>query len=527
MTTPNTLVLYIRISMEDLDNHTDGKEESNSIAHQRELLQNYVREKTDLAKYKIIELCDDGYSGTNLNRPGMTKLLEMARRGQVGCIVVKDFSRFGGDYLTVSDYIDQIFPFLGIRFISVNDYYDSAACKGVTSGVDMAFRNVIYGYYSHDLSLKVKSGKRIKAEKGDFLSPFAPIGYQKSQENKNKLEVEPEGAAIVRKIFQMAGDGMNVQQITRKLNREVVPTPSQVKNKMGKFHKWWVGIGDGKVWNEGIVLDILRDERYLGKNVYGKKARKGVGDSHIKRNDREEWVVVKGCHEPVVTEEMFAAAQRNICEYTRRGSSTFTLHLFSGKLRCMVCGYSLRCIKRPVLHYRCMTWRNVDGCRCTKEILKESELAQVVFSAIRLYVKTLLDEQVVRQKAEENGHIPALKKQLALLKENIRDFQERKALLYERLAEGEVNRAEFCKVQEMISNRQKDTQQEYDEVQKELRQLECIADHGRMQKEELEGYLGVKELTREMVEEFVECIYVYSDGLIHIQWKFEEGKREG
>lgn len=119
-----------------------------------------------------------------------------AGKGLAGCIIVKDFSRFGRDYLTVSDYVDQIFPFMGIRFISINDNYDNAKCNGATSGVEIAFRNVIYGYYSQDLSVKVRSGKRTKAQSGKFMSPFAPFGYQKSPENRNQLVAEPEGPPL-------------------------------------------------------------------------------------------------------------------------------------------------------------------------------------------------------------------------------------------------------------------------------------------------------------------------------------------
>ena len=168
MKKPNILVFYIRISVNELAKHAYGKEESDSIVNQRALLWGYIGKKTELAGYEVMEICDDGYSGTNLNRPGMIKLLDMVKKGQVGCIVVKDFSRFGRNYLTVSDNIDQIFPFMGIRFISVNDHYDSATCRGATSGVGMAFRNIIYGYYSHDLSIKVKSGKR------GFFKPIRP-----------------------------------------------------------------------------------------------------------------------------------------------------------------------------------------------------------------------------------------------------------------------------------------------------------------------------------------------------------------
>ena len=184
MDNPDTLIMYIRISVEDQTHHTGEKEESNSITNQRRLLKDYIEGTPELLKCQMTEVCDDGYSGTNLERPGMKRLLDMVRKRQVGCIIVKDFSRFGRDYLTVSDYIDQIFPFMGIRFISVNDHYDSATCKGMTSGLDMAFRNVLYGYYSQDLSLKIKSAKRTKAENGEFLSSFAPLGYQKLPKTK-------------------------------------------------------------------------------------------------------------------------------------------------------------------------------------------------------------------------------------------------------------------------------------------------------------------------------------------------------
>ena len=374
------LILYLRISVEDMDHNGEDKDESNSIVNQRELLRRYVEDTPELGRYQVMELCDDGYSGTSMERPGMEKLLDMAKKGQVGCILVKDFSRFGRDYLTVSDYVDQIFPFMGIRFISINDNYDSAKCNGATSGVEIAFRNVIYGYYSQDLSVKVRSGKRTKAQSGKFMSPFAPIGYQKAPENRNQLVVEPEGAAIVRRIFRMAGEGMSVMQILRVLNRERIPTPSQLKNRHGEFHKWWVGVGDNKVWDGSIVVNILRDERYLGKNVYGKHYRPVVGDYRTKKSSREEWVIVEDCHEAILSREEFMAAQKILREQEGRKQVSFTTYLFSGKIRCADCQYALQRIKSPTPRYYCITRRRAEDCRCMKGHLKESELAEAVLS---------------------------------------------------------------------------------------------------------------------------------------------------
>lgn len=517
------LILYMRISVEDGDNHADGKDESNSIGNQRELLRGYVEADPELAGYRVMELCDDGYSGTSMERPGMEKLLDMAKKGLAGCILVKDFSRFGRDYLTVSDYVDQIFPFMGIRFISVNDHYDSAKCKGATSGVEIAFRNVIYGYYSQDLSVKVRSGKRAKAEGGNFMSPFAPIGYRKSPENRNRLEVEPEGAAIVRRIFRMAGEGMSVLQILRALNRERIPTPSQLKNRNGEFHKWWVGVGDGKVWDGSTVLHILRDERYLGKNVYGRYYRPVVGNYRTRRTSREDWVIVEDCHEPILSPEEFAAAQGILHECEGRGSTPVATHLFSGKLRCANCMYSLRRVKNPTPRYCCTTRHRVEDSRCMKGHLKEPELAEAVLAAVRAYIEVLLDKNAFRKKVEDSGRIPALRRQLASLQADVRECQERKARLYEQLADGEISRDIFRKRQTDLSRRQEEAQGTQERLGEELAKLEQLVSSSRLEEQEPKGYLGMEELTREMVEAFVDCIYVYNEKSIHIQWRFGNG----
>ena len=520
------LILYMRISVEDKDNNREDKDESNSIANQRHLLREYVENNQELGGYQVMELCDDGYSGTNMERPGMGKLLNMAKKGLAGCIIVKDFSRFGRDYLTVSDYVDQIFPFMGIRFISINDSYDSAKCNGATSGVEIAFRNVIYGYYSQDLSIKVRSGKRTRARSGKFMSPFAPIGYQKSPEDRNRLVAEPEGAAIVRRIFQMAGEGMSVMQILRVLNRERIPTPSQLKNKHGEFHKWWTGVGDTKVWDGSSVLNILRDERYLGKNVYGKYYRPVVGNYRTKKNCREEWVIVEDCHEAILSREEFMAAQKILREQEGRKQVSPTTYLFSGKIRCANCQYALHRVKAPIPRYCCVTKRRAEDCRCMEGHLKESELAEAVFAAVRAYIEVLLDRRELKKKTEDSGRIPALRKQLAALQGCVKECQERKVRLYEQLADEEISREVFKSRQEALSRRQEEAQANQERLEEELVKLEHIVSSGRMEEQVLENYLGMEELTREMVEAFVDCIYVYSDKSIHIQWRFENGMRE-
>ena len=517
----HVIILYIRLSVEDTDTRENGKDESNSVSNQREMLRAFVEKEPEFAGCQVIELCDDGYSGTNMNRPAMTELLEMVKKGQADCIIVKDFSRFGRDYLTVSDYVDQIFPFMGIRFISINDHYDSAKCHGVTSGVDIAFRNVIYGYYSKDLSLKVKSGKRTKAENGDFLSPFAPIGYLKAPDNKNQLIIEPEGAEIVRRIFRMAGEGKSVLQIVRKFNAEGVLTPSELKNKMGFFHKWWESVGEQKLWDSGTVTIILRDERYLGKNVYGKTQRIAVGSHKARRESRSQWIVTEDCHEPIVTAEEFAAAKAMLKAYEEKSASPAENYLFRGKVRCGNCGYAMAHSKKPTPRFFCITHHRYTDCGCAKGHIKESVLAEVVLSAVHGYVKTLLDEIQLLKSAENSGRILALQKQLAALQKNIAGMKEQKAQLYDLLVDEKIDRADFKEKQGLLTKRQSDMEQIQQKLQTELSKLERLISSKKMEEQQLQDYVSTKELTSDMVETLIECIYVYNGSSVHIQWRFE------
>lgn len=457
-----------------------------------------------------------------MNRPAVTKLLDMVKAGQADCVIVKDFSRFGRDYLTVSDYVDQIFPFMGIRFISINDHYDSAKCNGATSGVDIAFRNVIYSYYSQDLSIKVRSGKRTKAENGDFLSPFAPIGYQKSPENKNQLLIEPIGAEIVRRIFQMAGAGMSVLKIVRQLNAEHVITPSGLKNQMGFYHKWWEGVGNGKRWDTNTVTLILRDERYLGRNIYGKRPRIAVGSHQTRKEPKSNWIIVEDCHEPIVTQEEFAATRDNLKEYKEKGKALVGKHLFSGKLRCGNCGYSLERSKKPTPRFYCVTHRKVPDCGCAKGHIKESELSETILAAVHAYASALLDEKALLKKAESTGRLALLQKQLLVAEHNVAGLKEQKAKLYDLLVEQEITRESFRKKQALLSRRQTESEQQCENIQKELSRLEGILYSSQLKEQQLQDYGSMKELTREMVETLIDCIYVFDSSSIHIEWKFED-----
>ena len=305
---------YIRLSVED-----SGKPGADTIEGQKNLLLRYIENDSSLTLYGLF--CDNGRTGTDFERPEFEKLMEAIRHGEVDCIVVKDLSRFGRDYITVGDYISRVFPFLGVRFISVNDGLDSINPQDIDS-LDTSFRTLIYDLYSRDLSRKVKSAKKARAERGAFLSPYAPYGYIKDPEDKNHLLVDEEAAVVIRRIFQRAADGSKAWEIAAELNGDGVCSPKTYKVNAGCIRTPWRSIREENFWTVGLITKILRDERYIGKVVYGKRLRDIVGNTHTVKISRNDWIVVPDQHEAIVSKTLFDAAQACMREYREYESPT-------------------------------------------------------------------------------------------------------------------------------------------------------------------------------------------------------------
>jgi DNA invertase Pin-like site-specific DNA recombinase len=209
---------YIRLSQEDRDlMKKESKTESESISHQKALIQSYIDADKELQDAEQSEFFDDGYSGTNFDRPSFERLMERIKKGEINCVIVKDFSRFGRNYIELGDYLERIFPFLGVRFISINDHYDSRDYKGTTGGLDVVMKNIVYDYYSKDLSVKVKTAKYQKMKQGQYLGGHVPYGLMKDPQDKHKLIIDEEAAAVVREIFDMAIAGMRLIDMARTL----------------------------------------------------------------------------------------------------------------------------------------------------------------------------------------------------------------------------------------------------------------------------------------------------------------------
>ena len=260
------IAIYIRLSMADEDTGY-GKNESDSIVNQRSLINRYLDKHTELSGFHRTEFCDDGFTGTNTNRPAFTKMMEQVKQGKYNLICVKDFSRFSRDYIEIGDCLECLFPFLGVRFISINDGYDSDDYKGTTGGLDVVMRNIVYAAYSKDLSIKTTTAKIQMMKQGKFAGNYAPYGYILHPTVRNKLTIDPEAAQIVRRIFDMAIAGSAATEIAKQLNSEGVLTPGQYfisKNpSTGKFRH----TSDKLNWSYPAVHGILTKLTYTGATV--------------------------------------------------------------------------------------------------------------------------------------------------------------------------------------------------------------------------------------------------------------------
>lgn len=337
------IAIYLRLSKED----DKGKEESNSIAMQRLLLKKYAAE--NFKGYELVEFCDDGYTGTNFDRPGMQQMLDRIRKGEIDCVIVKDFSRFARDYIELGSYLEQIFPFMGVRFISINDGYDSASFQGGIAGIDVNFKNLLYDLYSKDLSGKVRSSLSIRKEKGQYVSANSPFGYEKDPENRHDLLIAEDEAEVVRKIFSLTLEGRTSVEIAKLFNETGVKTPVEFKIEKGKTRR--KPKGERFLWNGSTICQILKNEIYIGNIVQKKYTKDFVGGkNHI--NPRKDWLVSYGHHEPIINKEDFDKVQESRGNNRQRASqAALTLHKrppqyhvthpLVGKLVCGCCGKNL------------------------------------------------------------------------------------------------------------------------------------------------------------------------------------------
>lgn len=514
------LAMYLRLSIEDekaIENGLD-KDESNSISNQRKQIYEYIHHDSELSRYEVVEFCDDGYSGTNMERPGMQKMLKEVKANNIRCITVKDMSRFSRDYIEMGTYLNQIFPFMGIRFISINDHYDSREYHGNTIEIDTAFQTLLYDLYSKDVSVKVKASFENKCANGEYVFGQVPFGYEKSKEVKNAVVVNEKEAAIVRYIFSLAMQGKSSIQIARQLHEESVPTIMQMRKPDKEYR-------DGKVhsWSENSVRRMLNNRFYLGEMAYGKSVRKSVGSKNSISVPMEDWKVIKNHHEALISEEIFEQVSLFKPEHSTKRKRE--KHPLTGKLYCGGCGYSLN--YKPLRgknRYRRFECRKhallkIPEC-CTSmsaDLLEETVL-------LMLNKELMLRGNAVKQKQNltsfQKAGIISLKKKQEEYRSEIKLARAKKDELYEKYALGGLTSEGYQKRADELAEQISLLSVKGDDTASKLAVLESEYQKAEEDMKQIIRYSHIETLTQDVVDTFIRKVYAYKDKRVEIEWNF-------
>lgn len=511
------IAIYIRLSLEDGDLNAKGKAESESITNQRKMLTDYIRSSTEFCDADILEYCDDGYSGKNFNRPGFESLVAAAKAGIIQCIIVKDISRFGRDYITVGNYITKVFPFLGVRFIAVNDHFDSSR-KGDIDSLDTSFKTLIYDMYSRDLSAKVISAKNNLAKRGVYINSVAPYGYRRNPEDKHNLLPDPKTAPTVKRIFTLVADGMSILDVTRHLNVEGVPTPSAAKVGTSSEHASW---REDCIWRPQAVYGIVRDRQYIGSTVFGKRRRTQIGVHLQPTSPLDTWIIVDDRHEPIVSKELYNKAQEQLGEYTQDPKHNLRDLPLRKKVYCGVCRRVILRSQGKNPYYRCQRPNYAPNAQCSQDKIFESELLEIVRETIRVQVRCAVELKRIMdiQHKKETAQASTLKAELGRLKGLQEQITMQNQTLYENFVDGKLSRDAYAAQKADLIQKREDA---YTKEAKIKARLAAATEKANPVIQKYCSYADLDTLTDKSAIELLERITIFPDGLIDIKLAYAD-----
>lgn len=505
----NICALYIRLSREDGD-----KKESLSIINQRLLLQEFTKKLTNL--YTFEYYIDDGYTGTNFERPGFQKLIQDIETGTVNCVIVKDLSRLGRNMAKVSTYVQEYFPSKKVRFIAVDDGIDRQFFDIDTSEdmmIDM--KNMFNGFYPKDISKKVRSTFRSKQKAGQFIGAFASYGYKKSPADHNSLIIDKPAADIVQRIFNMYITGYGQNTIAKKLNEEKIPCPSEYKKQCGLNYQNCNRLKNTTYWTYSSVRNILRNRIYTGAMVQNRSFRQICKSKSIPLPENE-WIIVPNTHKAIIDEITFDKVQKLLKQNTRHVNLDQNIHPFAGLLKCGDCGRAMVKIKRhEKITFHCGSYNRYGTEYCSSHSIDESDLTEIVISDINVILSSItnLKEIIIQERDKatiiSNSQLAAAAK----LQKEMQKLIRKKERIYNDYLEELITKQEYIKYKETFESQSETLEQQINVLKKQdsnniLPQctwLDNLLETGHLE-----------QLDRATVAEMIHMIYIYDTNTIKI-----------
>lgn len=518
--------IYVRLSKEDGDVASAAKAESNSISNQKNLIKDFLKDKDDIIV--VSERVDDGYSGSDFERPGFQMMMDDIRRGTVDCVIVKDMSRFGREYIDSGKYIERLFPALGVRFIAVNDHIDSKE-ESSRDDIVVPFKNLMNDAYCRDISIKIRSHLEVKRRNGEYIGAFTPYGYKKDENDKSRLVPDLYAAGVVKDIFRMKLHGMSQTAIADRLNEQGILSPMEYKHSLGIRIQDNFKTHEQAEWSSMSVRRVLENEVYVGTLIQGKHSTPNHKIKKIMDKPEEEWIRIEDNHEPVISRREFAIVQRLLGMDTRTSPNEDEVYVLSGLAVCADCGAPM--IKRNVpaggkvySYYICS--KNAATKQCGTHRIPKDKLERLVFDVLKTHIASVLDAgrilAYINTVPFQELEIKELERQKEAKEQEMQRCRELRDMLYEDLKEGIVSKEDYAELYEGYNNKRKKAE---DAVRKISRTIQDVADAKTDKYEWLryfKEYQNISELSRTAAVELIERVKVYDKNHIEIDFCFQD-----
>lgn len=520
------VAIYLRLSKEDddLSCSSGAKSESNSISNQRKLIYDFMKSHPELELYD--EYKDDGKSGSNFDRAEFQRMMKDIEAGKVNCVVVKDQSRFGRDYIDVGKYKEKIFPKLGVRFITINEGYDSLSA---TSSDDLAFtiNSFVYDFYIRDISTKIRTNLTAKKQNGEYAGAFVAYGYVKDSNDKSKLVVDQFAADVVRDIFRWKIEGLSPQNIAVRLNELGIPSPAEYKKLSGSNYKTSFQTSSKAVWSHVSVRRILKNEIYLGVMIQGKRTTPNYKTKTVVTKAESEWLRVEGTHEAIISVRDFELVQELLRDDTHCRAGDVTVPVYGGRIYCGDCGAAavrktVSYAGRRYVYYVCNANKH-DKTVCSRHSIREDILGQVIYQTVRHQIDLLLDvDKALRQFENlswEKHKLKQLDASIEIQEEVVRKNNTLRLGIYEDLRAGLLDRSEYKSLKKELAERIDEATAAIEKLNKEKREILDGVSKQQSWVEQFRQYENVTELTRPMVIHLIERINIFEDSNIEIVFR--------
>ena len=519
---------YARLSVED-----SGRPGADTIEMQEELIREYILTQPDM------EFCglysDNGRTGTNFDRPAFERLMQDVRIGRIDCIIVKDLSRFGRNYKETGNYLERIFPFLDVRFVAINDSFDTLTAERNNDGYIVPLKNIINDVYSKDISRKILPALAAKQQNGEFIGTWAAYGYRKCADDRHRIEPDEETAPVVRKIFQWRLSGMSRVQIVCRLNDEGIPSPSRYHYLKGDARADRYA---NAIWHNQMVKNILKNEVYLGHMVQGRKRSGFCEGQKQKLVPKSEWVIVHHTHKPLIDEETFRAVQEieaqrcsayheRLGRYDDLGGSP---NIFRGLIFCADC-------KRPMVRYKSVNYGKtlyyVFICRshaddpksCPKKYLHERKLKEVLWDVLKNQIELAGRMETLTRQYNRSKKVTDREKALEREANTTRQRLERARMLYDSLYQ---NYADHMMTEEEYTELK---QHYWADMEQAQAQLDEVLRQQRMGSRQIVKnpwlttcghFREASELTEELAHALIERVTVDADNHIDVMLRYQD-----